>query len=183
MVRNRFADGVLGGEAITLVRAMAKLQMVGMKTCLDVGGVGGQESPSSLSHIFAPPSRRMLSCDETLTEENVERAGVEVGVATSTSDRALVFASAWETAERYEAALAGMLDGDLDIRLDMEYEGDAGVSGSSVWGRVTDWAYFESIPDNSGRLLEAFLLSFSIRRRSLSASSTAPVPSISWSSY
>ena len=66
----------------------------------------------------------MLSSDETVTEEDVDRAGVEVGVATLTSDRALACASAWETAERYEAALAGRLDGDLDI-LNIECEGDA----------------------------------------------------------
>ena len=69
----------------------------------------------------------MLSSDETVTEEDVERAGVEVGVATLTSDRALACASAWETAERYEAALAGRLDGDLDIFLNIECEGDAGL--------------------------------------------------------
>jgi hypothetical protein len=43
------------------------------------------------------------------------------------SDRALACASAWETAERYEAALAGRLDGDLDIFLNIECDGDAGL--------------------------------------------------------
>jgi len=69
----------------------------------------------------------MLSSDETVTEEDVERAGVEVGVTTLASDRALACASAWETAERYEAALAGRLDGDLDIFLNIECDGDAGL--------------------------------------------------------
>ena len=68
----------------------------------------------------------MLSSDEAVAEEDAERAGVEVGVTTLTSDRALACASAWETAERYEAALAGRLDGDLDI-LNIECEGDAGL--------------------------------------------------------
>lgn len=69
----------------------------------------------------------MLSSDEAVAEEDAERAGVEVGVTTLTSDRALACASAWETAERYEAALAGRLDGDLDIFLNIECEGDAGL--------------------------------------------------------
>ena len=34
MVRNGLADGVLGGEAIILVRAMAKLRMNGIKDLL-----------------------------------------------------------------------------------------------------------------------------------------------------
>ena len=68
----------------------------------------------------------MLSSDKAVAEEDAERAGVEVGVTTLTSDRALACASAWETAERYEAALAGRLDGDLDI-LNIECEGDAGL--------------------------------------------------------
>ena len=36
----------------------------------------------------------MLSPDDPVTEEDMERAGVEVGVSTLASDRALAFASA-----------------------------------------------------------------------------------------
>lgn len=68
----------------------------------------------------------MLSSDEAVAEEDVESAGVEVGVTMLASDRALACASAWETAERYEAALGGRLEGDLDIFLKMEGDGDAG---------------------------------------------------------
>jgi len=89
--------------------------------------VCGKESPSSLSYILASPSRRMLSSDATVTEEDTERGGVEVGVTALANDRALACASAWETAERYEAALAGRLDWDLDIFLNIECEGDAGL--------------------------------------------------------
>lgn len=57
----------------------------------------------------------------------MERGGVELGVATFASERALAFASAWETAERYEAALAGRLGVDLDIFLNIDCEGEAGL--------------------------------------------------------
>jgi hypothetical protein len=69
----------------------------------------------------------MLSSDETVTEDDKERGGVEVGVAALARVRALACASAWETAERYEAALAGRLDADLDIFLNIECDGDAGL--------------------------------------------------------
>ena len=69
----------------------------------------------------------MLSSDKPVAEEDRERAGVEVGVTTLGSDRALACASAWETAERYDAALAGRLVGDLDIFLKIECDGDAGL--------------------------------------------------------
>lgn len=69
----------------------------------------------------------MLSSDEAVTEEDIERGGVEVGVTTLVSDRALALASAWETAERYEAALAGRLDVDFVIFLNIECEGEAGL--------------------------------------------------------
>ena len=50
-----------------------------------------------------------------------------MGVATLASDRALACASAWETAERYEAALGGRLGVDLDTLLKIECDGDAGL--------------------------------------------------------
>lgn len=68
-----------------------------------------------------------LSSDETVTEDDMERGGVEVGVTTLASDRALACASAWETAERYEAALADKLDVDFVIFLSIECEGEAGL--------------------------------------------------------
>lgn len=84
----------------------------------------------------------MLSSDEAVTEDDMERGGVEAGVTTLASDRALACASAWETAERYEAALAGRLDADLDIFLNIECEGDAGLiamgDGMSRGERVED---------------------------------------------
>ena len=43
-------------------------------------------------------------------EENAERVDVEVTVATLASDRSLACVSAWETAERYRAALVNGLD-------------------------------------------------------------------------
>ena len=69
----------------------------------------------------------MLSSDETVTEDDMERGGVVVGVTVLASERALACASAWETAERYEAALAGKLDADFDIFLNIECEGEAGL--------------------------------------------------------
>ena len=80
-----------------------------------------------MSCILGPPSRRTLSSDEAVTEDDIERGGVEVGVTTLASDRALACASAWETAERYEAALAGRLDVDFVIFLNIECEGEAGL--------------------------------------------------------
>ena len=59
-------------------------------------------------------------------EENVERVDVEVIVARLASDRSLACASAWETAERYGAALVNGLDSDLGTFSNIKCEGDAG---------------------------------------------------------
>lgn len=78
-----------------------------------------------MSYILGSPSRRTLSSDEAVAEDDIERGGVESGVTTFASERAL--ASAWETAERYEAALAGRLDVALVIFLNIECEGETGL--------------------------------------------------------
>ena len=69
----------------------------------------------------------MLSSDEEVTEDDTERGGVDVGVTTLVSERALACASACETAERYEVALAGRLGEDLEVFLNIECEGETGL--------------------------------------------------------
>lgn len=88
-----------------------------VKACSDVGAREGKRRPSRLS---SSSSFKTVSSDDSVIEDDRERAGVDVGDL----DRPLARASASDKADRYEAAeVIGANDGD-DFFLKIEREGE-----------------------------------------------------------
>ena len=108
-----------------------------VKTCSDVGGRKGRSRPSALevkkASFKSSSSCKTVSSDEEVIEDDSESAGVDVGEATELFERAR--ASAWDTAERYDAADAGTALADRFLNI----EDDC-------------WGLFKAIGDGRGEL-------------------------------
>lgn len=92
-----------------------------MKTCSDVGGRKGSRRPSALEvALFSSSSScKIVSSEEEVIEDDNESAGVDVGEAIEPFERAR--ASAWDKAERYDAADAGTALADRFLNIEVDF--------------------------------------------------------------
>ena len=126
-----------------------------VNTCSDVGGRKGRRRPSALEEGWfgSSSSCRTVSSDEEVIEDDSESAGVDVGEAIEPFERAR--ASAWDRAERYDAADAGTALADRFLNIEVDF-----------------WGLFNAIGDGRGEL-KGIIISLTIRTpRDVSARQT-----------
>ena len=107
-----------------------------MYTCSEVGGLRGRYKP--LSSSFQSTSSRTVSSEDPVTDEDMESAGVEVGVLPCLFARR-------DIAERYE--VADVIGGKelFDFFLNMEGVGEGGLMaiGEGIMKVLVNFQYAE----------------------------------------